>query len=138
MVYSHLLVPTSFSEKCQHTIEHAKRVAEHHQAELSLVHFVEALAPATFPDSNLLDLDKTRLKAAKNKLNELSEALGIPKENRYITEGHPSEGIVKLAKKIKVDLIVLSNHSHDTSFKFFSSTAETITSHAPCDILIVR
>ena len=35
-----------------------------------------------------------------------------PPQDRYINEASPKAGIVKLAKKLKVDLIVLSNHGH--------------------------
>jgi universal stress protein A len=47
--------------------------------------------------------------------------------------------IVRAAKNISADLLVLSTHGY-TGWKhlFFGSDAEKILQHAPCAILIVR
>ena len=138
MIYSHILVATAFSEKCQHTLEHAKQLAQHHQAKLSFVHFVEPLPASAFVYSGAIDLDKKRIKAAKEKLDEVGEFFDIPAQDRYVTEASPKAGIVKLAKKLKVNLIILSNHGHSAMLHVLGSTAETVAHHAPCDILIIR
>lgn len=138
MIYSHILIATAFSEKCQNTLEQAKQIAELHQAKLSIVHFVEPLPASAFIYAGAIELDKKRNKAAKAKLDELGTFFHIPPEDRYVTEASPKAGIVKLAKKLKVDLIILSNHGHNPFLHVLSSTADTVAHHAPCDILIIK
>lgn len=138
MIYSHILVATAFSEKCQNTLEHAKQMTTLHQAKLSIVHFVEPLPASAFVYAGAIELDKKRNKAAQDKLDELGEFFNIPPQDRYISEASPKAGIVKLAKKLKVDLIILSNHGHSAALHFLESTAETVAHHAPCDMLIIK
>lgn len=138
MIYSHILVATAFSEKCQNTLEHAKQMAQLHQAKLSIVHFVEPLPASAFIYAGAVELDKKRNKAAKAKLDEVGEFFHIPPEDRYVAEASPKAGIVKLAKKLKVDLIILSNHGHNTILHLLGSTAETVANHAPCNMLIIK
>ena len=138
MVYSHVLVATAFSERCQFRLEHAQKIAKHYQARLSIAHFVEPLPASAFVYAGAVDLDKKRMQAAKNKLDEVAEALGIPPEDRYVKEVLPKAGIVELAKKLKVNLIIVGNHSQHAMLYMLDSTAEAVAHHAHCDVLIVK
>lgn len=138
MIYTHILVATAFSERCQSTLEHAQNIAKNHNAKLSIVHFIEPLPATAFSYAGAIDVDKQRINAAKSKLKEVGESLGILEEDRYVSETLPKAGIVKLAKKLNVDLIIVGNHGHNPMMHMLGSTADAVAHHAHCDVLIVK
>ena len=56
-----------------------------------------------------------------------------------VRSGVAFDEIVKVARELKVDLIILSTHGH-TGLKhgFLGSTAENVVRRAPCPVLVVR
>ena len=138
MIYTHILVATAFSERCQSTLKHAQIIAQNHNARLSLVHFIEPLPATAFSYAGAIDVDKQRINAAKAKLKEVGQSLGVNEEDRYISEALPKAGIVKLAKKLDVNLIIVGNHGHNAMMHMLGSTANAVAHHAHCDVLIVK
>jgi nucleotide-binding universal stress UspA family protein len=62
-----------------------------------------------------------------------------PNCDYYFASGSPREMIVRAAKGLSADLIVISTHDyHWLRHLFFGSDAEDILRHAPCPILIVH
>jgi universal stress protein A len=56
-----------------------------------------------------------------------------------VRSGVAFDEIAKVARELKVDLIILSTHGH-TGLKhvFLGSTAENVVRRAPCAVLVVR
>jgi len=53
--------------------------------------------------------------------------------------GHPAQEIVRAAEQHRADLIVVGHSRHSSVWgRFLGSTAEKISRHAPCSVLIVR
>jgi universal stress protein A len=74
-------------------------------------------------------------------LQEIADAaapLGVAVETRIVT-GTPVEQILRLAKELAVDLIIMGTHGR-TGFShvFMGSVAETVVRRAPCPVLTVR
>jgi len=60
-------------------------------------------------------------------------------DNCHIRRGRPYEEIVRLAREIDVDLIVLSTRGHSgLKHLLLGSTAERVVRYAPCPVLIAR
>lgn len=138
MPYKNILVATAFSDKCDRTLDHAKTIAAAHQATLHLVHFVEPLPACAFSYAGATLIDEQRVKSAKEKLALVGKAMGIAPENRHLDEALPRAGIINLAKKLHVDLIIVGRHGHNPMVTVLGATADAIAHHSPCDVLIVK
>jgi nucleotide-binding universal stress UspA family protein len=116
-----LLVPTDFSE---------------------LPEFVRQL-PQDYSESNeeTRKQFETAMRRSAERLDTLSRAVkgsNIESESSQRL-GTPYEEIVKVAKEMEVDLIVIATHGY-TGLKHFllGSTAERVVRLAPCPVLVVR
>lgn len=138
MSYKTILVATAFSDKCERTLDQAKTIALAHQAKLILAHFIEPLPVCAFTYAGVASIDAQRQKNAKDKLKQTAEKLALPPENCFLSEGLPKAGIINLAKEQHVDLIIVGRHGHHPMINVLGATADAITHHAPCDVLIVK
>ncbi len=56
-----------------------------------------------------------------------------------VVPGHPAQTIVRVAREGGFDLVVLGHAGHSHIWgSFMGTTAEKVSRHAPCDVLIVR
>lgn len=138
MQYKNVLVATAFSEKCERTLSQAKSIAATYNAILHLVHFVEPLPASAFTYAGSTLVDEQRFKSAKEKLALLAKTFEISAENCHLDEAPPKSGIVNLAKKLNIDLIVIGNHGDNLIASMMGCTANSVLHHSLCDILIVK
>jgi nucleotide-binding universal stress UspA family protein len=53
--------------------------------------------------------------------------------------GHPAQSLVELAQEIDADLIVIGHSGHSGVWgRFLGTTAEKVSRHAGCSVLVVR
>jgi nucleotide-binding universal stress UspA family protein len=72
------------------------------------------------------------------KVSEQEEFAGLDVED-LIVHGAAASEIVRLAKEREVDLIVISSHGRTGLGRMlFGSTAESVTRHAHCPVLVVK
>lgn len=138
-----ILVPVDFSEFSKKAVRYGVRFAEQFGAALVLVHVVE---PVRYPESVIIppemeEGNQARLKQARRALagfarKEIPTAVASECLSHL---GVPFAEIVKAAKDVDADLIVMSTHGH-TGLKhlFLGSTAERVVRLAPCPVLTVR
>lgn len=142
----HLLAATDFSACSKEAIDHAVQLAHKMKGRLTLLHVFESpfFYPAETPLGNypevyqwLHDFKQEELK----KLNALTDDVrkkGLPVESLF-KEGAPSAEILRTAKEIDADLIVLGTHGRKgLSRVMMGSVAERVAREAPCPVLIVR
>ena len=56
-----------------------------------------------------------------------------------VAAGHPAETIVRMARELAVDLIIMATHGRTgVSHLLLGSVAEHVVRHAPCPVLTVR
>lgn len=84
--------------------------------------------------SQLQDIDRAKLQAALDKVRvELPAA-----EARFVV-GEPRDGIVKVARELQADLIVLGTHGRTgLAHVLLGSVAEHVARHAACSTWLVR
>jgi nucleotide-binding universal stress UspA family protein len=59
--------------------------------------------------------------------------------NGEVRAGHPAQELVRSAEAHHADLIVVGHSGHSAVWgRFLGTTAEKISRHAPCSVLIVR
>ena len=137
-----VLVPVDFSENAEAAARYASDVAQKFGAKLHVMHVVE---PASFVNdlSNVpFTLSDKQLEAtAMTDLEALSTRFIDPTVpvSWMVKHGKGYQEIVKAAKELKADMIVISTHGY-TGLKhtIMGSTAERVVRHAPCPVLVLR
>ena len=137
-----VLVPVDFSENAEAAAQYASDLAQKFGAKLHLMHVVE---PASFVNdlTNVpFTLSDKQLEAtAMTDLEALSTRFVDPgvQASWMVKRGKGYLEIVKAAKELKADMIVISTHGY-TGLKhtIMGSTAERVVRHAPCPVLVLR
>lgn len=140
--YLHILLAADFFDRNTAVADRAKDLADRYHARLSIVHVVDTL-PITDPANELMmpfdmDLASEFIAAAKTRLTTLATKLGIAEADQYLEVGSPKLEIIRVAKDIKADLIVIGSHGRHGLALLLGSTANGVMHHATCDVLAVR
>src|SRR5688572_13351297 len=137
-----VLVPVDFSENAEAAAQYAGELAQKFGAKLQLLHVIEPASfvndltnvPFTLSDKQLQATATTDLEALATRFIEP----GV-QASWMVKRGKGYQEIVKAAKELKADLIVISTHGY-TGLKhtIMGSTAERVVRHAPCPVLVLR
>lgn len=135
-----ILVPTDFSETANKAINQAIAIAVTTNAKLKLIHVIKPndIMPAGF----IKTWDDSIYKKAKKELKKIVKNI---KKNNSITVsidvkiGSIDEEICAMARKEKMDLIVIGTHGTSGVKEFFvGSNAYKIVSKALCPVLTIQ
>ncbi len=109
-------------------------------ARIDLLHVVEyvpvepmgeTLMPAVQIEDELLDRARQRLIA-------LGAQLGVPESSCRVEAGNVKSEIVRIARELQTDLIVLGSRERHGLSILVNFTEDTVLHAAPCDVLAVR
>lgn len=138
-----VLCPTDFSEFSRRAIEHAVAVARWNEAKLMLLHVYPFLLPlggdAPYLPSGLpLDAEtRARLLRDLETAAEPARAAGL-KPELLLIEGDPSEEILRQARTLPADLIVMGTHGRRGFERWMlGSVADRVVHKARCAVLTV-
>jgi universal stress protein A len=140
-VYSHILLAVDFTPVTDTVARQAIELCQAFKARLSLVHVVEFTQMDLSNDLVLpqeLELDQELMKQSKQRLEELAENLGIDKSECFVSQGSTRREILRLAKELNTNLIVIGSHGREGIQRLLGSTANAVLHGAPCDVLAVR
>jgi len=138
--YRRLLLVVDLTEDSIFIGKRAQALATALGAEIDLLHVVEyvpvepmgeTLMPAVQIEDELLDRAKQRLIA-------LGAQLGVPASSCRIEAGNVKAEIVRIARDLKTDLIVLGSRERHGLSILVNFTEDTVLHAAPCDVLAVR
>jgi len=134
-----ILVPIDFSESSVTALRCARALAEGGKTQVILLNVVEA--PGT---SRILDTvgqpNASRTQRAERLQALADRELGSQVAARIeVCQGTPSEEIVRLASKRRVDLIVVGRHEHHGLWHWLRGhTASQLSKNAPCPVLLLQ
>lgn len=153
---SHILFATDLSLNSIQAARQAAWLADTASAKLHVLHVVEPMSDDVRITIQMFIQDEserkkaltTRAVAAKVILDERQKAFleSIPEdsdrirehiESSEVVEGHPAEVILRRAKELNCDLIVLGAHSHGLSQTFLGSVAKRILRRARIPTIVV-
>lgn len=140
-----ILVPIDFSETSIRAIETAKGLARRFGASVHLANIHESYYPGSFLESEipfagapLTYLENTR-ESAERHLIDLAGKHKITGTCEVEVGGPAFDGICRIARKIRADLIVTSTHGRSGVQRvLLGSTAERLVQHSPCPVLVTR
>jgi nucleotide-binding universal stress UspA family protein len=144
--YRRILWPTDFSRLAKAALPHAERLAASSGAELVVLHVLPLPAIYAFPEVSGAVWDQIEREnhvIGKRKLRRITEQLKgkTPKlrVHSVLTEGVAFDHILRVAKRLRCDLIVLATHGR-TGLRhvLMGSVAENVVRRAPCPVLTVR
>jgi nucleotide-binding universal stress UspA family protein len=140
-----ILLPTDFSKHSNVAMTYAAALAEKFAAELYLLHVVQDLAlfipdavavapPVAPPVEEFL----AAAREALERVSKGSQLAGLP-VHREVREGTPFYEIIRFAKEMNIDLIVMGTHGHTgLTHVLLGSVTEKVVRKAPCPVLTVR
>ena len=140
-VYSHILLAVDFTPVTNTVTLQAMELCQAFKARLSLVHVVEFTQMDLSNDLVLpqeLEIDQELMKRSKQRLEDLAEKLGIDKSECFVSQGSTRREILRLAKELNTNLIVIGSHGREGIQRLLGSTANAVLHGAPCDVLAVR
>jgi universal stress protein A len=138
--YRRVLLVVDLSEDSILIGRRAQALATTVGAQINLLHVVEyvpvepmgeTLMPAIQIEDELLDRAKQRLIA-------LGTQLGVAASSCRVEAGNVKSEIVRIAREIKADLIVLGSRERHGLSILVNFTEDTVLHAAPCDVLAVR
>jgi len=143
-MFKKILIPVDLQENiiADHAMETALRLAKTYGAKLYVLTVVPGfglpIVASHFP--------KDILKKARKDVNRMlkkyvAKTVGghDVKVNTNITEGRPYREILREAKRLKIDLIVIPSHTRKTMDEIFlGSNAARVAEKARCSVMVVR
>lgn len=146
MTLKKILCPVDFSEPSALALARAVEMAEQTGAILYLYTVVRPMSTALFGDgfqfAALQNLPDMSTAAAKERLAELAgQQAGVVSERlvQNVGVGVPFVEIVRYAREIEADLIVMGSHGlTGIEYLMIGSVAERVVRKAPCSVLVVR
>jgi universal stress protein A len=137
-----ILVPTDFSGYSDQALLWGVSLAERYGAQMLLLHVIpQAVEGVSMHGSEgeqrIMDLEaKVEEQLHEIALEDVGERLPVDVK---IAIGKPAEEILRLAREVGVDLIVMGTHGHRELHQLLlGSTAETVFHNAPCPVFMVR
>lgn len=109
-------------------------------ASLTLIHVIEPLALAYGAEMpvDLATLQEALSRQARARLDAMADGLGIARERALLANGKIEKEILRHARDLGVDLVIVGSHSRRGLAVLLGSTANAVLHHADCDVLSVR
>jgi universal stress protein A len=141
--YTSILLAIDFSAASDKVLQRGCHIAAQNNATLTLLHVVEYLPPVDleFQSPSLPDwtINQELLENnARERLQKIACTSGHNSLSREVVTGMPKQEIIRIAKEIKADLIILGSHGRHGFNRLLGSTANPVLHNAPCDVLAIR
>ena len=143
MNISNILVPIDFSSNANIALEEAVDLAQKYQAKIDVIYVIPQVIfhPDWATDiEDTVDIDDITQEAHAALANMTApyKTTGVS-INEHILSGGPYIEILRIAKQLNIDLIVIG--AHGTSRRrpaLMGSVAEKVVRESPCSVLTVR
>jgi nucleotide-binding universal stress UspA family protein len=141
-LFSRILVAYDGSSGSTQALNTAVQLASESGAALLVLSVIEHLPryAATIGEVDEAVRAQTQtLEECQRRAHAIIEEYGVTTVKTMIEPGHPAQLIVSVAERERVDLLVLGRSGHSQVWgRFMGSTADKITRHAPCSVLITN
>jgi len=137
-VYRRILVPLDHTNLDRLAVSHASAMAKQYDAKLYLVHVEEGVTSQIYGSES----STAEVEAGEHYLEKIADALreqGIAVETTVFHSSSPRREIVRYARQIRPDLIVMGAHGHGgLKDLIFGTTINPVRHNLDVPILIVR
>lgn len=138
--YQQILLVVDLSADSLKIGARARLLAAASGATITILHVVEWLAAEPLGESLLQNatIETALIDAAHQKLTSLAHTLGLTSSPLRVESGAIQYEIVRVARDIAADLIVIGGHERHGLAALFNRTEDTVRHASPCDVLVVR
>ena len=140
--YKNILVAVDYTAEAKKVLAHAKSLAEHYPAKVTLIHITEIMPlVGEFESFSYVDIYTDQpeiLERAREDLKKLADEAELKEFELKVLSGVPKVEITNYAEENSIDLIVLGSHGRHGISLLLGSTANAVLHRAKCDVLAVR
>jgi nucleotide-binding universal stress UspA family protein len=139
-----ILFPIDFASHFESLVPWVSTFAQKFDARVYVLFVTPDLSNfSTFfvPHGNIQSFQEEAVNSARKKMAGAVQDLfkGFPKLETRVEVGSPGEKIVELAKKEKIDMIIMGAHGRKGLDRaIFGSVADKVVASAPCPVLTVH
>ena len=144
-MFKKILVPVDGSETSWRALNNALEIGRKFNSEIVVVNVIQpynnAALLAVPLDHSTISRGNSELERIGDKVLEYAKDIvgDYPHEVSYDMEGHPSERIIALAKKVQADAIVIGSRGLSGIAEFFlGSVSSKVSQYAAVPVLIVK
>jgi nucleotide-binding universal stress UspA family protein len=137
-MFGHILVATDLTPVTRVSLRAALDLARHDQGEVLLVHIIRRIPG--IPDRELRDFYDRLKTDAQRRMHELTSGFNRERGVEIACEiavGHPSQEIVRIARKRGADLVVLA-HAKGHGQAPLGSVSYKVAHLATCAVLLLK
>jgi nucleotide-binding universal stress UspA family protein len=139
-VFKHILVPLDFTAKNASALRVVQGLAEHHQAQVTLLHVIETIEYVE--DEEISTFYDALEKRAREKLANCGQPLKAAQlmVNETVVVGKTARDIIGYSIQNGVDLVVLSSHkiSLDEAPQGWATLSYQISILSQCPVMLVK
>ena len=138
--YQQLLVAIDLNADSRAIAAKSAALALQWQARMCLLHVIEFVPVEPMSDAlvPVVQIDDQIVARSRLQLTELGAALGLPAEDCLVATGNVKSEILRQARALKADLIVLGCRERHGLSILVNLTEDTVLHGAPCDVLAMR
>ncbi len=139
-MYRRILVVVDLTEGSAIIGRRAQALAAATGAEIQLLHVVEFVPVEPMGETLMpaVQIEDELIERARNRLRTLATEMGVPETNARVEAGNVKSEIVRAARELGADLIVLGSRERHGVSILVNFTEDTVLHAAPCDVLAVR
>jgi universal stress protein A len=138
--YRRLLLVVDLTEDSLLIGRRAQALATAMGAQTDLLHVVEYVPVEPMGETLMpaIQIEDEMLDRAKQRLIALGAKIGVPAESCRVEAGNVKSEIVRIARELHTDLIVLGSRERHGLSILVNFTEDTVLHASPCDVLAVR
>jgi universal stress protein A len=138
--YKNILVLLDLSDDSERVAVAGRDLAKYSNAALTLLHVVEFVPVEPMGESLMptVQIEEDLVERSRAKLAGLSASLGLAAASNRVEAGNTKAEILRVAKEISADLIVLGSRERHGLAILVNFTEDTVLHAAHCDVLAVR
>lgn len=138
--YKHLLLAVDLADGTRDVAQRARDLARQQGAKLTVLHVVEYMPVEPMGEAVLpaVNMEDELAKTARKRLADLVEDSALDDAEHMVVIGSIKSEIVRQARKIAADLIVIGSHERHGLGVLVNFAEDTVLHTAPCDVLAVR
>jgi universal stress protein A len=138
--YQQLLVAIDLSADSRAIAARSAALAQQWRARMRLLHVIEFVPVEPMSDAlvPVVQIDDQIIARSRQQLTELGASLSLPAEDCLVASGNVKSEILRQARALKADLIVLGCRERHGLSILINLTEDTVLHGAPCDVLAMR
>ncbi len=139
-MYRRILVVVDLTESSAMIGRRAQALAAATGAEIQLLHVVEFVPVEPMGETLMpaVQIEDELVERARKRLRTLATEMGVPEASARVEAGNVKSEIVRVARELGADLIVLGSRERHGLSILVNFTEDTVLHAAPCDVLAVR